>query len=123
MTRGKSHGGLAWAASHTTGLFSFLGRGPLGMLRSSFLRIEESNKTVFSPEELTDIYNKNKNKNVVLLEMVYNGYFGEGHNIIHKELRDNGLFSVHPYIIDYNKSEFIKILEMGDANVQNIIID
>ena len=93
------------------------------MLRSSFLRIEESNKTVFSPEELTDIYNKNKNKNVVLLEMVYNGYFGEGHNIIHKELRDNGLFSVHPYIIDYNKSEFIKILEMGDANVQNIIID
>ncbi|SFR11671.1 hypothetical protein [Desulfoscipio geothermicus] len=79
------------------------------------------NKTVFTPEELTKIYQDNKN--VVLLEMVYNGYFGKGHNVTHKELNDNGFFPVHPYNIEYSKEEFIKILEMGDVNVQNVIID
>lgn len=78
------------------------------------------NKTVFTPEELTQIYQKN---NVIMLEMVYNGYFGKGHNVTHKKLSDNGLFPAHPYNIDYSKDEFIKILEMGDVNVQNVIID
>lgn len=79
------------------------------------------NKTVFTPEELIKMYQNNTN--VVMLEMVYNGYFGKGHNVTHKELSDNGLFPAHPYNIDYNKDEFIKILEMGDVNVQNVIID
>jgi GNAT superfamily N-acetyltransferase len=79
------------------------------------------NKTVFTEEELTRIYKGSTN--VVMLEMVYNGYFGKGHNVTHKELKDNGLFNAHPYNIDYSKDEFIKILEMGDVNVQNVIID
>jgi L-amino acid N-acyltransferase YncA len=79
------------------------------------------NKTVFTEEELTKIYKENVN--VVMLEMVYNGYFGKGHNVTHKELTDNGLFNAHPYNIDYSKDEFIKILEMGDVDVQNVIID
>lgn len=79
------------------------------------------NKTIFTPHELKKIYEENSN--IVMLEMVYNGYFGKGHNVTHKELNDNGLFNTHPYKIDYSKDEFIKILEMGDVNVQNVIID
>ncbi len=79
------------------------------------------NKTVFSNEELIDIYNNNRN--VVMIEMVYNGFFGRGHNVNHKTLSINGLFPAHPYKIDYSKKEFIRILEMGDTNVQNVIIN
>jgi len=78
------------------------------------------NKTVFTPDELAAIYAQN---NVVMLELVYNGFFGKGHNVIHKDLKEKGLFASHPYNLDYNKDQFIKILEMGDVDVQNVIID
>ncbi|GAB6155481.1 hypothetical protein JCM17380_42320 [Desulfosporosinus burensis] len=78
------------------------------------------NKTVFSPEELTVTY-ENQN-NIVMMELVYNGYFGKGHNVIHKDLNDQGLFTSHSYQLDFNKDQFIKILEMGDIDVQNVII-
>lgn len=79
------------------------------------------NKTVFNKNELQYIYNSNRN--VIMIEMVYNGFFGKGHNVNHRTLSDNGLFPAHPYKIDYKRNEFIQILEMGDANVQNIIIN
>ena len=78
------------------------------------------NKTVFSPEELTIIYSQS---NVVMLELVYNGFFGKGHNVIHKNLKEEGLFEAHPYNLNYTKEQFIKLLEMGDVDVQNVIID
>ena len=78
------------------------------------------NKTVFSPEELTSIYDQD---NVVMLELIYNGFFGKGHNVIHRDLKDQELFEAHPYNLDYTKEQFIKILEMGDVDVQNVIID
>lgn len=81
------------------------------------------NKTVFDSTELNKIYHNPKSKNIIMLELVYNGFFGKGHNVNHKKLKDNGLFSNHPYNIDYTKDDFIRILEMGDINVQNVIID
>lgn len=78
------------------------------------------NKTLFTPNELTNIYRKN---NVVMLEVIYNGFFGKGHNVIHKKLNEQGLFQTYPYNIEYSKEEFMKILEMGDVDVQNVIID
>ena len=80
------------------------------------------NKSVFSVDELTSIY-YSKGSNVEMIEMVYNGFFGKGHNINHKDLSSYGLFPSHPYKIDYTREQFIRILEMGDADVQNIIID
>ena len=65
----------------------------------------------------------NKKRNIVAIELVYNSYFGKGHNITHHELHSNGLFEKYPYCIDYNRSELEKILELGDKNVQNIIIN
>ncbi|MDD3919822.1 MAG: hypothetical protein PHO41_01400 [Eubacteriales bacterium] len=80
-----------------------------------------SNKTVFTRHELTDVYSKHKN--IVMLEMVYNGFFGKGHNITHRELDDAGFFPDYPYLIQYSRDSFIKILEMGDISVQNVIVD
>lgn len=90
------------------------------MTREEFIK-NAGNKTVFTPEELTETFNENKN--VVMIEMVYNGFFGKGNNVNYKTLKDNALFETYPYSIDYHKEEFIKILEMGDINVQNVIID
>jgi GNAT superfamily N-acetyltransferase len=95
-------------------------RGNTVVSLSDFIK-NAGNKTVFTPSELTKIYNEGSN--VVMIEMVYNGFFGNGHNVTHKELSENSLFPAHPYSINYNKEEFIKILEMGDVNVQNVIID
>ncbi|CDZ23907.1 hypothetical protein CCDG5_0778 [[Clostridium] cellulosi] len=80
------------------------------------------NKTVFTNQELTTLYNK-KNNNLIMIEMVYNGFFGKGKNITYRALSDQGLFPTYPYNIQYNKDQFIKILEMGGADVSNIIIN
>ena len=93
--------------------------GRATMSLADFVR-NAGNKTVFTPDELATIYAQN---NVVMLELVYNGFFGKGHNVIHKNLKEQGLFEVHPYNLDYTKEQFIKLLEMGDVDVQNIIID
>ncbi len=79
------------------------------------------NKTVFTADELSSIYADKDN--VVMIEMIYNGFFGKGHNVTHKELNDRGLFYTYPYNLEYSKEQFINILKMGDKNVQNIIID
>jgi len=65
---------------------------------------QAGNKSIFLSDELTAIYN-GKNT-LVMVEIIY-----------------NGLFDAHPYNIEYNKEQFIKILEMADKNVQNTIID
>lgn len=86
-----------------------------------FIRMA-GNKTVFSATELNELYRTKKN--LVMLEMTYNGAFGKGHNISHAEIKGSGLwFGGHPYGYVYNKMQFIQILEMGDTDVQNVIID
>ena len=94
--------------------------GQATMSISDFVK-NAGNKTVFTTDELTEIYNGKSN--VVMIELVYNGFFGKGHNVIHKNLNEQGLFTTYPYSIEYTKDQFIKILEMGDVDVQNVIID
>ncbi|HHY79558.1 MAG TPA: hypothetical protein GX516_04245 [Thermoanaerobacter sp.] len=79
------------------------------------------NKTVYSPEELEQFFYEKKN--IVLIEMVYNGFFGKGKNITFKELNEKGLFNDYPYNIVLSREQFISILEMGGKDVSNIIID
>ncbi|QNU66007.1 hypothetical protein EHE19_014100 [Ruminiclostridium herbifermentans] len=78
------------------------------------------NKSVFNEIELRNIYNKS---NVVVLELLYNGYLGKGNNINHKTLKQNGWFEGYPYTNKLSKEQFKRILEMGGKNVQDIIID
>jgi len=80
------------------------------------------NKTVFTKEELSEMYNYKK-ENIVMLEMIYNGFFGKGKNVTHHVLKEANLFPFHPYKIDYTKEQFVHILNMGDKDVQNIIIN
>lgn len=79
------------------------------------------NKTVFTAAELTALYNS-KNSNLVMIELVYNGFFGKGKNVTHKSLSDEGLFPSYPYNIEYTKDQFEKILEMGGVDVSDVII-
>lgn len=79
------------------------------------------NKSVYTEAELENMY-RHKN-NLIAIELVYNGYFGKGHNVIFKDLKENGLFESYPYSITYSQNEFLKILKMGDIDVQNTIID
>ena len=78
------------------------------------------NKTVFSKDELSGIY---RSSNVVMIEMVYNGFFDKGHNITYWQLKNKELFESHPYNIDYSMNEMIEILKLGGKDVGNIIID
>ncbi|OPZ88421.1 MAG: hypothetical protein BWY74_03147 [Firmicutes bacterium ADurb.Bin419] len=94
------------------------GRATMGV--SDFIK-NAGNKTVFTTDEIIKIYNAKNN--VVMLEIVYNGFFGKGHNVNHKSLNEQGLFTTYPYSIEYSKDQFMKILEMGDIDVQNVIID
>jgi hypothetical protein len=79
------------------------------------------NKTVYSVEELKNFFYEKKN--IVLIEMLYNGFFGKGKNVTFKELKDNGLFNDYPYNVKLSKEQFIFIIEMGGKNVSNIIIN
>lgn len=79
------------------------------------------NKTIFTEKELKEQYNKN---NVLVIEMVYYGYFGEGNNINLKYLRDNGYWpDGYPTETILNKKQFIEILKKGNINVSNVVIN
>ncbi|GAV23289.1 GNAT family protein [Carboxydothermus pertinax] len=79
------------------------------------------NKTVFTNDQLEEFYDTQEN--IVVIEMIYNGFFGKGKNITFKKLKDMGLFEGHPYNIRLSREQFLKILELGGKNVQNTIID
>lgn len=95
--------------------------GSVEMSLDDFFK-EAGNKSVFTKDELTTMYAKNKN-NLVMLELLYNGFFGKGKNVIHKTLNDKGMFNSYPYSIEYSKEQFTRILEMGAKDVSNIIIN
>lgn len=77
------------------------------------------NKSVFTKEDLVEMY-KTKS-NLVILEFVYNGYFGKGNNVNHSTLSKHSLFEAHPYKIKYNKEQFKKILGLGRVDFRNIL--
>ncbi len=78
-----------------------------------------SNKTVFTKDELKDFYSNKKN--VVLIEMVYNGFFGKGNNVNHKTLSEAGLFQGHPYNIRLSPENMARILHLGGKNATDLI--
>lgn len=95
--------------------------GRYSMTLDQFLQLV-GNKSVFTTEELASIYNR-RNKNIVMFELTYNGFFGKGHNVNQNDLKTKGLwFDMHPYQFRYTKEQFVDILEMGDIDVQNVII-
>lgn len=78
------------------------------------------NKSVYTSEVLKKEYEK---KNLCVIELLYSGYFGAGHNITHNSLKEAGLFEKHPYEIKLNREEINKIMRMGGKDEQDIIVD
>lgn len=76
------------------------------------------NKSVFTIDELWELYNS---KNIVLLEMVYNGFFGPGKNVNFNLLKQHKLFEVYPYEISYTPDEFRTILKLGGKDDRSVV--
>lgn len=93
-----------------------------GVIKLSYEEFCEiiANKSYFKQRELEGFYQK---RNLILLEMVYNGGFGKGHNVTYHSLATNGLFDKYPYDIKLDYHQFRKILSLGGINVRNFIID
>lgn len=81
------------------------------------------NKSIFNKNKIEEIYNSNA-PNIGLLEFVYYGFLGEGNNINHFWLKNNGYWgNCYPTQHQLKPREFLEILEEGNINVDNIIID
>lgn len=88
------------------------------------LKSRIGNKSVFNEIELQNQYNKNKN--VIVVEMLYFGYFGAGNNVNMDWLDSNGCWAVgdqYPTAVKLTISQFKKILAEGKVNVSNVIIN
>jgi hypothetical protein len=80
------------------------------------------NKSVFNEEEIAARYSDNRN--LIVIEMVYLGYFGPGHNVNWMWLKDNGYWGdQYPNQFSYTPAEFRSILERGDVDVEALIVD
>lgn len=88
------------------------------------LKARIGNKSVFDERELRTKYQNNKN--LVVIEMLYYGFFGVGHNVNNAWLSDNGFWALpneYPANIQLTPTQFKTILEEGNVNVSNVIIN
>lgn len=84
------------------------------------------NKSVYDESELQTKYNNDKN--MFVIEMLYYGYFGEGHNINMDWLDTNNYWCAshgvsYPALVRLTPDEFKEILREGNIDVDNVIID
>ena len=82
------------------------------------------NKSVFDEKELLRQYNEYHN--VVVMEMLYFGYFGAGNNVNMDWLDKNGCWTMqnqYPTDVRLSENQFKKILMEGNVNVSNVIIN
>ncbi|MBR3707326.1 MAG: hypothetical protein IKM19_10175, partial [Firmicutes bacterium] len=64
--------------------------------------------------------------NLIVIEMLYYGYFGAGNNVNMNWLDNNGCWAAqgqYPTEVHLNKEQFQKILAEGKVNVSDVIID
>lgn len=82
------------------------------------------NKSVFDKEDLAAKYQNDKN--LMIIEMLYYGYFGSGNNVNQAWLSENDLWSlpdVYPTEVHLRPDQLQKILQKGDIDVSNVIIN
>ncbi len=90
-----------------------------GMTKESFKKMA-GNKTVYSDDELDKSFAK---QNVCIITLVYNGFFGEGHNVNYDWLKNEGLFESHPYCIEFSTDEVKAIMKKGGADERFVAFD
>ena len=82
------------------------------------------NKSVYDVEELQNKYSCDPN--MVIIEMIYYGYFGAGNNVNMDWLDNNGCWTtpgVYPTSVVLSGSQIKNILSEGNIDVDNVIID
>ena len=80
------------------------------------------NKSVYDSLELQNQYNNSSN--LVLIELVYYGFFGGGNNLNWVWLKNNDCWGdTYPTSQKLSRKQFEKILEAGNVDVSNVIID
>lgn len=95
--------------------------------RQAILPLEEvlrrvGNKSVFDAEEITLKYQTAQS--LVIVELIYSGYFGTGKNPNWRWLKDNGLWpQTYPTEARFTQAEFLQIIEKGGVDVQDALVD
>ena len=80
------------------------------------------NKSIYDPHKLREQYTNEKN--LVIIELVYYGFFGKGNNVNWVWLKNNGCWGDgYPIAQKLSHEQFDKILEEGNVDVSNVIID
>lgn len=78
------------------------------------------NKSVFTNDKIKEFYEKEEN--LFVLELVYNHAFGEGCNVNHYTLKNNGIWkNVHPYRAVYSMNDFKRILSFAKQDESKLI--
>jgi len=88
------------------------------------LMIRIGNKSVFDENDLLTKYENDKN--IVVIEMLYCGYFGEGNNVNMDWLDKNGYWAgqnQYPANVQLSPDQFKQILTEGSVNVSDVIIN
>lgn len=88
------------------------------------LKARIGNKSVFDEREMKTKYDYDKN--LVVIEMLYYGYFGAGNNVNMDWLDKSGLWSgvnEYPANVQLNPEQFKAILREGNVDVSNVIIN
>lgn len=81
-----------------------------------------SNKSVFDKNEICVKYRNERN--LVIVEMLYYGFFGSGNNVNWVWLKNNGLWpEAYPTSAHLSQQQFKTILKEGNVDVQNVIIN
>jgi len=75
------------------------------------------NKSVYPDDYIEEIFNKEQN--VYLIELIYDGYFGTGNNVNLDKLKENGLWdtNVHPYFSNLSRDQVLKLFNLGKVDV------
>jgi len=82
------------------------------------------NKSVFDEQDLLTKYNTQSD--LVIIEMLYYGYFGSGNNVNMDWLDNNGYWAgknEHPANVHLSPNQFKEILTEGKVDVKNVIIN
>lgn len=88
------------------------------------LKARIGNKTVFDEQEIKKRYDTDRN--MVAVEVLYYGYFGAGNNVNMDWLDRNGFWAganQYPADVRLSPVQFKAILERGNVQVENVIID
>ena len=81
-----------------------------------------SNKSVFDEKEIRTKYSNERT--LVVIEMLYYGFFGAGNNVNWVWLENNGYWpDSYPTAARLNQEQFTAILREGNVDVSNVIID